>query len=182
MPKFMRFNFSVRAGNALATYAKPESCTDFDYAVTHSESVGCPAFQKMAIAMLRHPLGASQVAFPGPPRALGLLRRIDLQDDTRNLGPIRTLSLGVEEAQIGNEMVLIVAGKNVGLGDLVGNWGIKRFGHDHYHHCPEGEREPSWQGARQRETSSLARNKTGTPVGVRFGRGFPPAANTHYKG
>ena len=116
----------------------------------------CPAFQKMAIAMLRHPLGARQVTLPGASRALGLLFRIDVQDDTRNLGPIRTLSLGVEEAQIGNEMVLIVAGKNVGLGDLVGNWGIKRFGHDHY--------------------------KTGTPIGVRFGRGFPPAANTHYKG
>jgi hypothetical protein len=41
--------------------------------------------------------------------------------DTRNLGPIRTLSLGVEETQIGNEMLLIVTGKNVGLGGLVGN-------------------------------------------------------------
>jgi hypothetical protein len=95
----------------------------------------CPAFQKMAIAMLRHPLGARQVTLPRESRALGLLCRIDVQDDTRNLGPIRTLSFGVEEAQIGNEMLLIVPGKNVGLGGLVGNWGIKRrLGHDHYRH------------------------------------------------
>jgi hypothetical protein len=112
----------------------------------------CPAFQKMAIAMLRHPLGARQVTLPGASRALGLLCRIDVQDDTRNLGPIRTLSLGVEEPQIGNEMLLIVTGQNVGLGGLVGNWGIKRrLGHDHYRHCLEAERELTRQGASVRD-------------------------------
>jgi hypothetical protein len=116
------------------------------------KSVGCPAFQKMAIAMLRHPLGARQVAFPGPPRARGLLRRIDVQHNACDLGPIRTFGGRVEEAEIGNEMLLVVAGKNVSLGRLVSNWGIKRrFGHDYYHHCPEGEREPSRQGASARD-------------------------------
>jgi hypothetical protein len=109
--------------------------------------VGCPALQEVAIAVLRQPLGARQVALPDASRALGFLRRIDVQDDTRDFGPIRTLGIGVEEAEVGNKMLLVVTGKDLSLGGLVGNWGIeRRLGHDHDHQC-RAERDTSRQGA-----------------------------------
>jgi hypothetical protein len=105
----------------------------------------------MAIAMLRHPLGARQVALPSAPRALGLLRRIDVQHDTRDFGPIRTLGIGIEEPEVGNKMLLVITGKDLSLGGLVSNRGIeRRLGHDHGHHCPT-ERATTQQGVSVRD-------------------------------
>ena len=67
-----------------------------------------PALEKMTIAVLRHPLRAFEVALPGAPRPLGLLRWIDVQHDTRHLGPIGALSVGIEEAEIGDHVFLVV--------------------------------------------------------------------------
>ena len=110
--------------------------------------MGCSALQEVAIAMPRHPLGARQVAFPNAPCALGFLRRIDVQDDTRDFGPIRTFGVGIEEAEIGNKMLLVVGSQNLSLWGLVGNWGIERRpGHDHRHSRPQGEH--IWIGKRR---------------------------------
>jgi hypothetical protein len=102
-------NFCVRAGNA---FCHRHKTSDHGSMLITSlpirKSVGCPALQEVAIAMLRHPLGARQVALPGALRALGFLRRIDVQDDARDFGPIRTLGIGIEEAEIGDEMLLVI--------------------------------------------------------------------------
>ncbi len=66
------------------------------------------ALEKMAIAMLCHPLRALEVALPGAPRPVGLLRWIDVQHYARRLGPIRALGVGVEEAEIGDQVFLVV--------------------------------------------------------------------------
>jgi hypothetical protein len=85
------------------------------------KSMRCPAFQKMAIAMLGHPFCPCQVALPRPSRTVGFLRRIDVQYDACDLGPIRALHLGIEEAQISHQMLQVIAGKHVSLGGLVGD-------------------------------------------------------------
>ena len=50
----------------------------------------------------------------------GLTGRIDVQHNGRHLGPIRALCVGVEEAQICNEMLLVVAGQDVGVWSSIG--------------------------------------------------------------
>src|SRR5262245_29216136 len=95
-------------------------------------SVRRAALEKMAIAVLCHPLRALEVALPGAPRPVGLLRWIDVQHYARHLGPIRTLGVGVEEPEIGDQVLLVITGENVSLGDLVGDERIKqRLAHDH---------------------------------------------------
>jgi hypothetical protein len=66
------------------------------------------ALEKMAIAVFCHPLRALEVALPGAPRPVRLLRWIDVQHYSRHLGPIRALSVGIEEAEIGDQVFLVV--------------------------------------------------------------------------
>jgi hypothetical protein len=54
-------------------------------------------------------------------RALGLLHRIDAENDPRNLLPVCAFGLGVEQTQIRYEMLLVVAGEHVGAGSGVGD-------------------------------------------------------------
>src|SRR5713226_4636562 len=80
-------NFCVRAGNAFCHLHKASNHGSMLIAsLPIRKSVGCPALQEVAIAMLRHPLGARQVTLPGASRALRFLDRVDVQDDTRDFG------------------------------------------------------------------------------------------------
>jgi hypothetical protein len=79
------------------------------------------ALEKMAIAVLCHPLRALEVALPGAPRSFGFLRWIDVQHYARHLGPIRSLSVGIEEAEIGDQVLLVVSSENVSLRSLIIN-------------------------------------------------------------
>jgi hypothetical protein len=71
--------------------------------------------------VLGHPLGASQMALPGTPRALMFTRRIDVQYDARHFDPIGAIGFGIKKAQIGDEMFVVVAGQLVSVRSLVGN-------------------------------------------------------------
>ncbi|WRS38163.1 hypothetical protein VA613_09065 [Thiobacillus sedimenti] len=75
------------------------------------------------VASLSHPPSAGEVAFPSAPGAIMFLHRIDMQDDFRNLSPIRAISFSVEQAEIGDCMSLIVAGEDGGgWGDILHLW------------------------------------------------------------
>ena len=80
------------------------------------------AAQKMAIALLRHPPGAREMGIPRPPRADMFARGVDMQDDLCNLLPIGAVSFRVEQAEIGDEMLLVVAGQDGG------GWGASSTG------------------------------------------------------
>ena len=71
-------------------------------------SEGLTTLEQMTVTVLHHPLGAGQVAFPGPSRALRFLLGVDVQDNTRDFGPICAFGVCVEKAQIGNKVLLIV--------------------------------------------------------------------------
>jgi hypothetical protein len=67
------------------------------------------ATQEMAVAMLSHPSCAREVALPSSPCARRFPGRIDLKYDGGDLFPIGLVGVAFEQAQIGDEMVLIVA-------------------------------------------------------------------------
>src|SRR6266699_926682 len=54
-----------------------------------------------------------------------------MQDDAGYLGPVRTVPLGVEQAQIGHEMRLVINGDVGTIGRLVIDIGIKFGPHPH---------------------------------------------------
>src|ERR1700693_3551368 len=98
----------------------------------------------MLIAVLRHPSGAGQVAFPRAPRPLRLARRINVQHNLGGLGPISAICLGIEETQISDEVFLVVTGQKVGVRSLVGHgWIERRPGLRHVRLCPSCE---AWLG------------------------------------
>src|SRR5262249_53400148 len=68
-------------------------------------SVGRTAAQEFAIAVLGHPLGACQMAFPSTARASWLACRIDVQDDIGDFGPIRPFRICIEQPQIRNQVL-----------------------------------------------------------------------------
>lgn len=64
--------------------------------------------QQPAVAALCHPMRARQVTFEAAPGSRLLASGIAMQDDAGYLGPIGAVPLGVEQAQIGHEMRLVV--------------------------------------------------------------------------
>jgi len=67
------------------------------------------ASQKMLEAARSHPLGSREMAFPDALGPLRFFTRLDLQHNFRDLAPIGTFRIGVEQAQIDHQMLLIVA-------------------------------------------------------------------------
>jgi hypothetical protein len=63
---------------------------------------------ELPVTMLGQPSGALQVAFPAGARPFGLSFGVHAQHDPRHLCPVRALRCGVEETQIGDEMVVVV--------------------------------------------------------------------------
>jgi hypothetical protein len=67
------------------------------------------AAQKMAITVLRHPFRTGQMATPRTLCPIRFALWVDVQDDFCHLLPVCPVCVGVEQAQIGDEMRLVVA-------------------------------------------------------------------------
>jgi hypothetical protein len=93
---------------------------------TINESVWVATLQQVLVALLHQPFRTSQMAVPGLPRPSRLFGGIDMKHDPRNLSPIRSLRLGVEQAQIRDGVLFVVAGQSGGVRRLVGDSRIKR--------------------------------------------------------
>jgi hypothetical protein len=96
-----------------------------------SASLRCTALEQVPVPALGHPFGAREVAFESAPRPFGLTRGIDVQDDPSHLCPVGTFGVGVEQAQIGDEMFVVITGQIASRWGLVSNRRIEwRPGHD----------------------------------------------------
>lgn len=73
------------------------------------QSVRNSAAKQMPVAMFGHPAGTSEMCFPGAPGALALAVWIEMQHEPRDLGPIGAVIFGVEQAQIGDQMLFVIA-------------------------------------------------------------------------
>lgn len=101
-----------------------------DSALNLPISIGSIATQQVPIAMLGHPFGARQVAFPSSARARRFCRGIDVQHRPRYLAPISAFGLGIKEPHIGDEMFLVVGGQGLGARSKIGHrWIKRRLGH-----------------------------------------------------
>ncbi len=56
---------------------------------------------------------------------LRIVRRIEMQNDPRDLPPIRAFRIGIEKAQIGDEVLLVIAGEDVGRRSSIRHWRIE---------------------------------------------------------
>ena len=81
--------------------------------------------QQATVAALCHPLRARKVTFEAAPGSRLLAIGIAMQDDPGYLGPISAVPLGVEQAQIGHEMRLVIDGDVRTIRRLVIDIGIK---------------------------------------------------------
>ena len=68
--------------------------------------------QKMPVTILGHPAGAGQVRGPNCLGAFCVMGWIEMQNDPRNLPPISAFRIGIEEPQIGDEVLFVVAGED----------------------------------------------------------------------
>jgi len=71
--------------------------------------VRCPTSQEVLKTALADPFGTRQMALPDAPSPLQLFVRINLQDNFHDLSAVGTFGVGVEQAQIDHEVLLIVA-------------------------------------------------------------------------
>ncbi len=81
--------------------------------------------QKMPVTILGHPARAGQVGGPDSLGLLWIVRRIEMQNDPGNLAPISAFGVGIKEAQIGDEVLLVVAGEDAAGGSSVRYWRIE---------------------------------------------------------
>jgi hypothetical protein len=81
--------------------------------------------QQAAVAALCHPLRTRHVTIEAAPRSQLLTSGIAMQNDAGYLGPISAVPLGVEQAQIGHEMRLVINGDVGTIRRFVIDIGIK---------------------------------------------------------
>ena len=83
------------------------------------------AAQKFAIAVLGHPFGACQMAFPSAARAGRFACGIDMQDKIGDLGPVCAFSICIEQPQVRDEVLFIIGRQGLGVGSRVGHGRIE---------------------------------------------------------
>ena len=76
------------------------------------KSVRRAASKQVTVAALGHPLGPSKVGLPSPSGASRVAVRIDVQHDSGDLTPVGPIGFSVEQAKIGDQVLLVVAGQN----------------------------------------------------------------------
>ena len=64
--------------------------------------------EQIPIPVLGHPFRAREVTVEGTPRPFRFAGWIDVQDDPCDFRPIRTCGIGIEQAQIGDQMFLVI--------------------------------------------------------------------------
>jgi hypothetical protein len=89
------------------------------------------AFEQIPVPVLGHPFGAREVALENAPCSFGLTGGIDVQDDPSHLCPVGAFGVGIEQAQIGDGMFVVITGQIASRWGLVSNRRIEwRPGHD----------------------------------------------------
>jgi hypothetical protein len=72
--------------------------------------------------MLGDPAGTGEMGFPRPARPIRLARDVNMQHGPRDLFPVGAIGCGVEQTEIGNQVLLVIAGQNRrgrrGIGDI----------------------------------------------------------------
>ena len=81
--------------------------------------------QKMPVTILGHPAGAGQVRGPDCLGAFCVMRWIEMQNDPDDLAPVSAFRIGIEKAQIGDEVLLVVAGEDAAGGSSIRYWRIE---------------------------------------------------------
>ena len=62
----------------------------------------------MPVAVLSHPAGARQVGGPDRAGAVFIIRSVDMENDPCDLSPIGALGLGIQKAEVGDEVLLVI--------------------------------------------------------------------------
>jgi hypothetical protein len=88
--------------------------------------VRCTAPKQVLKAARGHPFGTREMALPGAPSALRLIIWIDVQNNTRDLSPVGAITLGIQQTQVRNEMLLIVPCQDGFCRSQIGNRRIER--------------------------------------------------------
>jgi hypothetical protein len=88
--------------------------------------IGDATAQQMAISVFRHPFCAGQVAVERRSCTSGFKSRINMEHKPGDLAPIRTFAVSVEQAQIGDDVLLVVSGQGRIYRRQVGNVRIER--------------------------------------------------------
>lgn len=67
------------------------------------------------------------MCLPNPKSAVGLCRRVDVQNDLGNLSPVGIFGGRVEQANVGEQTLLIISGKHRRSRRLVGDIWIEKW-------------------------------------------------------
>ena len=77
-----------------------------------AQSVRFSAMKQVAIAVLGHPASTRQMGFPGAARPVRLTVRINVQHDPRYVFPVSAVRGSVEQTEISDQVLLIIAGRD----------------------------------------------------------------------
>lgn len=91
-----------------------------------AQSVRCSATKQMAIAVLGHPASTRQMGFQGAARPIRLAVRIKVQHDPRDLFPVSAVHGSVEQTEISDQVLLVIAGHDRRGRRVIGDIRIER--------------------------------------------------------
>ncbi len=77
--------------------------------------------------MLRHPFRARQMAVERPPSAIWFVLRMKTQHYSCDFAPVSSFRIRVEQAQIRDDVLLVISGQQGIGGRDIGDIGIERW-------------------------------------------------------
>ena len=83
--------------------------------------------KQVAVTVFGHPSGAQEMGFMDVPGALGIITGINAEQNGNHFAPVRSLGIGVEEAQVELQMLDVIVGERRALRRFIEK--IRR-GHD----------------------------------------------------
>jgi hypothetical protein len=76
--------------------------------------------KQMPVSDLRHPFRPGEVTVEGTARLIGLAVWVNVQDDPRDIAPVGTFRIGIEQTQVRDDMLLVVGGdRGIGRGQII---------------------------------------------------------------
>ena len=85
------------------------------------------AAKEVTVAVHGHPSRAGQMSFPGASRPIRFSRGIDVQHHFNNVLPIGAVAFGVEQTEVGDQMLLVIAGQDRRARRFIGDIRVKRW-------------------------------------------------------
>lgn len=117
---------ALRDARRRSRFEREKSVLDLEFETIESLLFIGAAAKQVAVAVVCYPFCSRQMAVKCIAGSRRFAIRIDMQHDQGNFFPVRANSLGIEQAPVGHQMLLVIGGEHRIVGRQIRDIRVKR--------------------------------------------------------